>query len=355
MKLHKIFAIALLVLTAWGIYSIVKKGDPILPSGIVPGSVATSSATQQSSTTQPSTPVAKTPPAPTQVQFCAEPSCGYGAINTAVANAKTSVDLVMYELNDQTIEQELINDAHRGVAVKVLLDQAYHGKYVNDPVVKYLSQNGVPVKLAPNNIIVHEKAVIVDNDTMFILSGNLTTNYFATSADWLVQDSQPSDIAAATAAFNGDWSGNVGGVEQGQVGDLIFSPHALGPYLALINSAKSSILISSEEMIEPQVISALEDAAHRGVNVTLLMTASNVEPNVKQALIASGVHCDLLGSSGLYIHAKTLVVDGETAIIGSQNDSTASLVYNRELSIEFTSPSLVNGVIAAFHQWMAAG
>jgi phosphatidylserine/phosphatidylglycerophosphate/cardiolipin synthase-like enzyme len=260
----------------------------------------------------------------------------------------------MYELDDQAVEQSLIADAHRGVNVRVLLDSAYHGHYVNDPTAQYLTSHGVSVKLAPSDIIVHEKAVIVDNATLYIMSGNLTTDYFPTSADWLVTDTQPIDINTAVRAFNADWSGNVGGVEQGQVGDLLFSPNALNAYLNLIKSAKSSILISSEEMIQPQVISALEAAAHRGVNVTLLMTASNLDASVKQALEASGVHCDLLGAQNLYIHAKTLVVDDKTAIIGSQNDSTASLVYNRELSIEITNPNLVGQIVSDFHEWAAS-
>jgi phosphatidylserine/phosphatidylglycerophosphate/cardiolipin synthase-like enzyme len=344
----RLFAVVLIAVVAWGIGSIVLKGDPISPAATYAPTPTPSAATP---TPAPAT--ASTPPASSagSVQLCAEPTCGYGAVSTAIADAKSSVELVMYEFDDQQIEQALIADAHRGVSVRVFLDSAYHGHYINDSVAQYLGTHGVGVKLAPSNIIVHEKAVIVDNSTLYLMSGNLTPNYFATSADWLVTDTQPADVNAATQAFNADWSGNVGGAEQGQVGDLIFSPHALSPYLNLINSAKSSILISSEEMIQPQVISALEAAAHRGVNVTLLMTASNLEPTIKNELESSGVHCDLLSAGGLYIHAKTLVVDGHTAIIGSQNDSTASLVYNRELSIEVTSPALVNQIVAAFNKW----
>ncbi len=38
-------------------------------------------------------------------------------------------------------------------------------------------------------------------------------------------------------------------------------------------------------------------------------------------------------SSALYIHAKVIDVDGAKAFLGSENFSTASLEYNRELGV----------------------
>jgi cardiolipin synthase len=302
-----------------------------------------------------STPQSTNQPSSTQLNYisvCAEPTCTYSALDSAIANAQHSVEVIMYELSDQLIEQELIEDARHYVNVRVLLDYAYHGKYINQSTEAYLSANGVQVKFAPDNIIVHEKAVIVDNSKLFILSGNLTSKYYLNSADWLVTDSQPTDIQTALAAFNSDWQGNVGSEENGIIRDLLFSPGAMNFYLSLINSAKSSIFISSEEMTSSDVISALESAAHRKVKITLLMTSSNLDPDTLKQLQAANITCDLVNPHSLYIHAKTLIVDDSIAVIGSQNDSTSSLAYNRELSIELSSPSLVHEVTMAFNKWL---
>jgi phosphatidylserine/phosphatidylglycerophosphate/cardiolipin synthase-like enzyme len=48
----------------------------------------------------------------------------------------------------------------------------------------------------------------------------------------------------------------------------------------------------------------------------------------------------------LYIHAKVIVVDAgtasEKAFVGSENFSTASMGYNRELGITTNDPAIVN-------------
>jgi hypothetical protein len=46
-------------------------------------------------------------------------------------------------------------------------------------------------------------------------------------------------------------------------------------------------------------------------------------------------------ASALYIHAKAIDVDGARSFVGSENFSTASLEYNRELGIITSSASVV--------------
>jgi hypothetical protein len=60
-------------------------------------------------------------------------------------------------------------------------------------------------------------------------------------------------------------------------------------------------------------------------------------------LEASGVHVVLYAdtASTLYIHAKVIEVDGARAFVGSENFSTASLDYNRELGLVTTSPGVI--------------
>jgi phosphatidylserine/phosphatidylglycerophosphate/cardiolipin synthase-like enzyme len=57
----------------------------------------------------------------------------------------------------------------------------------------------------------------------------------------------------------------------------------------------------------------------------------------------------------LYIHAKAIVVDGTTAWIGSENFTTGSLKYNREVGVIFTTPSEVAKVQAAIQSDVASG
>ena len=57
-----------------------------------------------------------------------EPDQGTQPILSLIQNAAKSVDLVMYQMSDKNISDALIAAAHRGVSVRVLLNQGYFGK-----------------------------------------------------------------------------------------------------------------------------------------------------------------------------------------------------------------------------------
>ncbi len=67
----------------------------------------------------------------------------------------------------------------------------------------------------------------------------------------------------------------------------------------------------------------------------------------------------LLSESQVYIHAKVICVDcvgdAGTVFLGSENFSTSSLSYNRELGVITTSGAAVGAVRRAFDADFAAG
>ena len=73
------------------------------------------------------------------------------------------------------------------------------------------------------------------------------------------------------------------------------------------------------------------------------MTSDSEWDSAFSELESAGVHVTLYPdtSTALYIHAKAIDVDSTTAFIGSQNFSTASLDYNRELGVITTSAAVV--------------
>jgi phosphatidylserine/phosphatidylglycerophosphate/cardiolipin synthase-like enzyme len=76
-------------------------------------------------------------------------------------------------------------------------------------------------------------------------------------------------------------------------------------------------------------------------------------------LEGAGVHVHVLNSSQLYIHAKAICVDcevsGGTVFIGSENFSTSSLSYNRELGVVTDTPKAVDAVMDAVNSDYAVG
>ncbi len=281
------------------------------------------------------------------IHLLVEPQAGMAPVDRYLRSANRTVDLEMYELADPVVESILAADAARGVRVRVILDQAYI-EDENLAAFAYLRDHHVAVRWAPSRFdLDHEKAAVIDDSTALIMTMNLTARYYATTRDVVVVDTQPADVDAIEATFDGDWA--AGGAPTPPAGrDLLWSPGAERALVALIDSARTSIDVENEEMADALVTDALVAAAHRGVRVVVVMTADPSWDRALDTLTADGVEVRTYPDepSALYIHAKVVVVDSGRAdgraFVGSENFSVASLLYNRELGIVTARPDLVD-------------
>jgi cardiolipin synthase len=304
-------------------------------------STASTSATAPT-TTAPAPATTPTTAATPALSLLVEPQAGITPLYDFMSSARQSLDMTMYELSDPTAVQILIADHQRGVRVRVLLDHAYSGAQVNQASYSALSSAGVPVAWANDTEIFHQKSITVDGDQSAIMTGNLTSQYYPTTRDFVVMDDQASDVAAIESVFASDWSGATPSPGPPAV-DLVWSPGSQDQLVALIDSAVHSVVVENEEMDSPSIEDALESDAGRGVDVTVVMTVSTEWDSAFSQLASDGVHIVLYPdtSSALYIHAKVIDVDSQKAFVGSENFSTASLDYNRELGIITTAGSVL--------------
>jgi cardiolipin synthase len=279
---------------------------------------------------------------PPGLSLLVEPQAGMMPLYAFMSSARQSLDMTMYELSDPATVQILIADHRRGVRVRVLLDHAYSGAQVNQAAYSSLSSAGVPVAWSNNTEIFHQKSITVDGDASAIMTGNLTSQYYTTTRDFVVMDDQAPDVAAIESVFASDWSGTT--PSPGPPGvDLTWSPGSQPQLVALIDSAVHTVVVENEEMDSSSIEEALDSDAGRGVDVTVVMTTDAEWDSAFSRLEAEGVHVVLYPdtSTALYIHAKVIDVDSAKAFVGSENFSTASLDYNRELGIITTSAGVL--------------
>lgn len=275
------------------------------------------------------------------------PQAGFGGFYAQIGAARRAIDMEMYELSDQTAEQDLARAARRGVRVRVLLDRDYSGARVNASAYAYLHAHGVQVRWAPQHYIFHIKATSFDGRTSDVSTGNLTAEYYASTRDAMVIDSDPAQVRAIEQTFANDWGAAPGGTPRSQTVQapgLVWSPNtptgsAESAIVAQIASARHVVDFESEELSDAAVYEALAAAARRGVSCRLVMTASSEWDTGFAAVTRAGCHVHLFAdsSSQLYIHEKLLLDDPgsarESLLIGSQNASWYSLHENRELSL----------------------
>ena len=108
--------------------------------------------------------------------------------------------------------------------------------------------------------------------------------------------------------------------------------------LSAIGSAETSVNITNAYFApDPQLLAALQTAARRGVRVTLILpgrTDSGLVFHVGRGyyteLLQAGVR--IFERRGVILHAKTALIDGVWATVGSTNLDWRSFLHNHELN-----------------------
>jgi phosphatidylserine/phosphatidylglycerophosphate/cardiolipin synthase-like enzyme len=291
-----------------------------------------------------------------ELALITEPTAGIQPIVSAITSAQTSIKLVMYELEDTAVEQALVSAKQRGVMVQVLLNKGYYGEQSQDNEAAYtdLANNGVSVRWTPSYFaLTHQKTMVIDSRSAYILTFNFTPQYYASSRDFGVVDNDENDVRAIDATFSADW--NDERIKPGNGDSLVWSPGSQSAMLNLISGAQHSLDIYNEEMDDGPIETALENAAKRGVTVDVVMTNSSDWAAAFSKLKTSGVNIHVFEASAReYIHAKMILVDGNKAFLGSENFSSGSLSHNRELGVVTNDPAILSSLTATFANDYAA-
>src|SRR5271165_5781285 len=277
-------------------------------------------------------------------------AAGMRPVYAFVLSARRTVDMTMYELTDPTMVRDLITDHRRGVKVRVLLD-TNRERSRNQSAFDELEAGGVSVVWAATGFdATHQKTITVDDRESLIASFNLTDEYYSTTRDFGVWDTDPADVSAIVAVFNADFAHRSHRPSNGA--DLVWSPGSQPQMLSVIEGAKHTLSIENEELGDAVVTNAIVAAAKRGVKVDVTMTDSGEYDSDWSEIVRAGGHVHLYAdlASDLYIHAKTTIADAGSSArrmyVGSINFSSDSMNYNRELGIITSHASIIEDVNA---------
>jgi phosphatidylserine/phosphatidylglycerophosphate/cardiolipin synthase-like enzyme len=303
-------------------------------------------------TTTPTAPKPAEPTKPT-LTLIVEPQAGYQPIYDFISGARVSLDMTMYQLSDAKAQDALKAAAKRGLKVRVLLDSDTAGggsSTMNKAAYSDLATNGVEVRWAWSGTLWHQKSISRDGAAAAIMTCNLNAPDYPVVRDFAVITDNPATVAGMGATFDKDWQATSSPPTSGVApsgSDLVWSPGAQTPLVDLIDSARSGATIWAEdEQLNSQPIQqALVSAAKRGVRVNFLMTYSSDWASGLAALSQGGVHVKVYQPNApIYIHAKALTVNDDTAYEGSANFTTAMTDQNRNVGIITKDPGVVGGI-----------
>lgn len=131
-------------------------------------------------------------------------------------------------------------------------------------------------------------------------------------------------------------------------------------FIALIGNARRELVLTTPYYVPDEAIQlALCSAAERGVEVRAIFPARNDSLVVAAAshsyyrdLLAAGAHIHEF--TGGMLHAKTVTVDGEVALVGSANLDSRSFDLNSENNILLADRDTTAAIRARQQDWLAS-
>lgn len=293
--------------------------------------------------------------APEATGVFVEPDDGRDPVLDELQAARCGIDVSIYLLTDEIVIDELIASARRGIQVRVMLEEhPFGGGGGQEEVEAQLKAGGVEVRWSGSDIrFSHAKYVVVDRQVALILNQNLTNASFEGNREFGSITTEREAVLQAQEIFDADWAGEpIRDID----GPLIVSPTtSRSRYLDLIGGGRERIDFYAEVIRDPEIIAALAAAEARGVDVRLIVDGTLDEDQQETAAQLDERGVEIRLATGLYIHAKIMVIDGASVIVGSQNFTTTSLDDNRELAMLVRDPLLVERCVSVFERdWIRA-
>jgi cardiolipin synthase A/B len=275
----------------------------------------------------------------------------------AIAAAQTSVRVKMFELSDPSIADALTEAHRRGVAVRVMVDPKRTGRLRQRMATRRrLRRAGIDVQASsPEFSATHEKSLVVDDETAFVQTCNWEPEYFTHTRDYAVRTTNRDEVTEIIKCFEADWHRQR--FQSSEPSSLIWCPwNGRERFAHFIDRAKESLVVANDRFQDPSIVEHIVRARSRGVKVRVITRPVH---SLSKRSLADGVAAlQIMHDAGvkihklehLKLHAKIMIADRHTAIVGSINISVGSFDKRRELAIEVTDAPIVDRLFTVFHR-----
>jgi phosphatidylserine/phosphatidylglycerophosphate/cardiolipin synthase-like enzyme len=277
-------------------------------------------------------------------------------ILTAIGTAAKSLRIKMFSVSDRRVLSALVKAHRRKVKIRALLNPARHsGEIQNKGARTVLLDAGIDVlDTNPAFTVTHEKSMVVDDTTAFIGSLNWDPDNFEETREFAVISTDPDEVAEVIECFEADWSRQP--FEPRRPSNLIWCPGSGRDRIArFIDGAKHSLFVQNERYQDAIIVEHLVRAKLRGVKVHVMtrpshsLRARKLVEGVGDLRIMNDVGIGIHKMKHLKLHAKVLLADKSSAIVGSINLTSSSFDERRELAIQLKDLDVVSRLVKVVH------
>jgi cardiolipin synthase A/B len=274
----------------------------------------------------------------------------------AIDKSEKSLRIKMFVFREPHILATVIKAHRRGVKVRIMLNPTRRdGETENEETRRALVKAGVSViDSTPAFELTHEKSMVVDDQSAWIMSLNWETNDLNETRDYAVVTDHGHEVKEIIECFEADWDRRE--FNPGENSHMIWCVgNARQKIAQFIDEAKHSLWVQNERYQDPLIIEHFVRASRRGVKVHVMARSPHTLKEEKLIEGVAGLRIlDDVGVKvhkvhGLKLHAKLLFADGVRAIVGSINLAPGSFNSRRELAIEVRDQEVVDRIHKIVH------
>lgn len=232
-----------------------------------------------------------------------------------IRSARRRLVLSIFRCDDDAVLRAIAETARRGVQVQAIVTgRARAAGRDLDAVQAFLVVHGIDVRRQSDTRKYHAKYMVADDATALIGSLNLTNKCFTRTCDFMLVTTDDAVVSGVSTLFEADWAGRPVTLAPAQAERLIIAPEhrPRERVTQLVRAARHRLRVIDAKFTDPHLLSLIASRGKAGINVAVA-GRDDVEP--------------------LVAHGKLLIVDQETAVIGSLALNANAIETRRELAV----------------------
>ena len=269
-----------------------------------------------------------------------QPDDGVTPVLQLIGTAQRFLVIKQFTFTDSSLIDAVIDRKNQGVATRVMLNtKRSGGDRANDATFETFQKAGVDIRWAsPKFYVTHEKSIVVDGSAALIATFNLCEKYFTLTRDYGVLVFDPVKIQQIIEGFEADWTQS--DWTPSDASGLLWSNHNSRFLMSgFIDRAEKTLVVQHPKFVDTTILDRLVAAAHRGVHVRVLcggrhgISDWDILDTFSSLRVLQRFGVKVHKQKNLRLHAKLLVADHKTALVGSMNIDRSAFDLRRELGI----------------------
>ena len=276
------------------------------------------------------------------MKLIVEPEGGIGPVLSAIAHAKTAIDIVIFRLDCRSVTRGLEDAVRRGVAVRAMIARK-HGGRTRDlrKLERRLLRSGVVLSRTAGDLVrYHGKMMIVDRRVLHVYGFNYTRRDYR-SRSFGIETTNPALVREAQKLFDADAARQP---YRSGTNEFVVSPvNSRDRLSAFIRGARRRLLIYDPRLSDTAIHQLLTERANTGVDVRIIGKTRHLRSSLNVEKFP-----------GFRLHVRAIIRDGRDAFVGSQSLGATELDRRREVGVMVSDAGIVRRMQAIFERdWRA--